>query len=158
MPLDATLGTGDSYLTLAEAQAIASDYGSAFSGTVEEQEQALRRAVLFIDSLKFGGQPKANQARAWPRDNAYGPDGKLIEGVPDGVKRAQVFAASQELLRPNSLAPTVTAPLKEVQVGEIRVEYSGSPSAASGASSLAKFGAISAALQGLVVTGGSVYR
>ena len=158
MPLDATLGTGDSYLTLAEAQAIAGDYGAAFSGTVEEQEQALRRAVLFIDSLKFGGQPKANQARAWPRDNAYGPDGALIEGVPDGVKRAQVFAASQELTSPNSLAPTVTAPIKEVQVGEIRVEYSGSPSGASGQSSLAKFGAINAALQGLVHTGGRVYR
>lgn len=157
MPLDATLGTGDSYVTLAEAQAIALDYGSAFSGTVEEQEQALRRAVLFIDSLKFGGQPKANQARAWPRDNTYGPDGALIEGVPDGVKRAQVFAASQELLRPNSLAPTVTEPIKEVQVGEIRVEYS-TTSAASGASNLAKFGAINAALQGLVVTGGRLYR
>ena len=157
MPLDATLGTGDSYVTLAEAQSIASDYGSAFGGTVEEQEQALRRAVLFIDSLKFGGQPKANQVRAWPRDNSYGPDGKLIEGVPDGVKRAQVFAASQELTSPNSLAPTVTAPIKEVQVGEIRVEYS-NPSAASGQSSLAKFGAINAALQGLVHTGGRVYR
>ena len=158
MPLDNTLGTGDSYVTLAEAEAIALDYGSAFDGTVEEQEQALRRAVLYIDSLKFGGQPKANQARAWPRDKAYGPDGTLIEGVPDGVKRAQVFAASQELTSPNSLAPTVTEPIKEVQVGEIRVEYSAPSAAASGPSNLAKFGAINAALQGLVVTGGSVYR
>ena len=57
------------------------------------------------------------------------------------------------------LAPTVTEPIKEVQVGEIRVEYSSTPSAAaSGPSSLAKFGAINAALQGLVVTGGRVYR
>ena len=140
MPLDLTEGQGDSYISLADLANITSQYGLSLTGDETAQEQALRRAVLWLDGLDFIGTTKAGNARAWPRNGAYDEGGAAIEGVPDAIKTAQAFAAVQELEAPFSLSASATpsGAFERVKVGEIEVEYANPNASASVALTRAK--------------------
>lgn len=128
--------TADSYATLAEANTYHSDRGtSAWTGTDAVKEEALRRAVNWLDftyRTRFPGfrTDDRDQNLEWPRDNAYDVAGVFIVNteIPIEIKRAQIEAALRELVAPGSLSPDYTASeqLKSLDVFQVvRREFFG---------------------------------
>lgn len=117
MAIDATIAgaASETYATVAEADAYATLRGLTFSGTEAEKEQALRRAVSWLDARYRGewpGDKREGRAQAleWPRSNAYDADGELLDSaaIPVEVKNAQIEAAIREIASAGALSPDVT--------------------------------------------------
>lgn len=115
LAIETGAGDGDSFITLAEYEAFQTDYfGAVIEGTVGEQEAALRRAFLYLTTLR------------WSVDfPTFGGD------VPRNVKLAQAILARVEQSEPESLQPSVTPGQQKVLtgVGDISWTYTGAKGA-----------------------------
>ena len=91
--------------------------GAAPSGATTAIEAAIRRAVAYLDALRWVGQKTFGrvQARAWPRAWVTDRDGWDISAnvVPVEVIEAQHMLTQAELASPGCLAPQVAAILLE---------------------------------------------
>lgn len=117
------------YVTVADVDQYAADFGVAWSGTEPEKEAAIRRAEAYLDGLNWKGRKTAGRAQdsAWPRTGAYDSDGFEIdaEEIPQEIQRATAVLAVVELAAPNTLTPQITlAQIAQSEtVGPISVSY-----------------------------------
>ncbi len=130
--------TGESYASLAVANAYALDHGLTFAiagGDAALAEQALRRATVWLDGYVLprvmGLRTHArNQALAWPRINVVDREGYLIQPdeIPVQIVNACCEAAIREKAAPGTLSPDVTLAekVKRLKAGSVEIEYSGS--------------------------------
>ena len=112
-------GTGksdaESYVSVADCITYCDNRGLTFStGTTAEQEQALRRATVWLDGAyrsRYVGWRKdgRSQALEWPREGAQEqsyPYGTISNAeVPQEVINANCEAAVRELATPGGLDP-----------------------------------------------------
>ena len=91
-----TVPGADSYLSLADARALAAKYGYALPADDTEAEAALRKGAMYIglfESAMCGSRVSAAQSLSFPRTgiSLYGfPIANNV--IPDQVKLAQVIA------------------------------------------------------------------
>lgn len=90
----------DSYITLADARALAASYGIALPVEDTAAEIALRQGADYVDMQEpcFGGErTELTQVMAWPRTGAYTSYGAAIadDALPEKLKLAQVYAAAE---------------------------------------------------------------
>lgn len=123
----------------ADVEAYATLYGFSFTGTTLQREQAILRAMIYLESFESllkGSRVSVNQVLSWPR--AYVPNA-LNTGyipstsIPSGVKNALNEAAILELASPGVLtaaisgaATNVRRTRKKLGPMESEIEYSGS--------------------------------
>lgn len=127
-------GTG---LTNAEAYSSVADcsawavkyYGHSLTGSDADKEAAIRRAVAYMDGLKWKGTRTTGrvQALAWPRSGVTDCEGLAIGAnvIPAEVIFAQHVLARAEFQSPGVLSPSVTlgAVVKRERVDVIEAEY-----------------------------------
>ena len=137
MTLVVETGAGDpaaeSYSSIAEIVAYATDRGLSFADSpLEPAEAAARRATAWLDGTylnRFSGTRTNGRAQAlqWPRTDATDAGGEDIpeDEVPVEIKRAHAEIAIRELAAPGSLSPDYVAASQAVRkkVGPIEVEY-----------------------------------
>ncbi|MEM8936044.1 MAG: DnaT-like ssDNA-binding protein [Pseudomonadota bacterium] len=88
-------------------------YGWSFTGSTQAREQAILRAMLFIESLELklqGERVSTAQELSWPREYVYNlkKTAYLSDAtVPDGVVNAVCEAAVIELATPGTLTQTI---------------------------------------------------
>lgn len=125
---DGSIVTGaNSYITLAEARAYATDRGVTLSATDADLEPLLIKATDYLESFadRYKGEVvEYDQPLSWPRAYAefrgYEIDAATI---PESLKRAQMQAVI-ELHNGVDLMPTETgARVKREEVGPIKTEY-----------------------------------
>jgi hypothetical protein len=62
--------------------------------SVEEKEDAIKRAAIFIDMFNFKGKRlKETQGLSWPRTDVFRDDGEPVVGVPQEIKEASALVA-----------------------------------------------------------------
>lgn len=123
----------DSYVTIANVATHATRYGHTWAGTDEAKEQAILRAMTFIEdseSLFRGHRVSSAQELSWPRE--YVPDARgtgylASDAIPKGIKNAVMEAAVLESASPFSLLQselTVTGKIvrKREKVGPLEEE------------------------------------
>ena len=126
----------ESYVSVADCITYADNRGLTFStGSTPEQEQALRRATVWLDGAyraRYVGWRKdgRSQALEWPREGAQEqsyPYGTIVnDEVPQEVIDANCESAVRELATPGGLSPDITPGTiqKSVAVvGAVSVEY-----------------------------------
>lgn len=117
----------NSYATVDELLAYATDYGVILSTSSEEENEILlRRAMQYIDA-KYGSRFKGNRVSSsqplhWPRAGVYidgwlQPSNEIPRELLYGQLAAAVEADTQELIS------NPTAPIKREKVDVIEVEY-----------------------------------
>lgn len=127
-------GTGkadaEAYAGVADCSAWAVKYyGHALTGSDADKEAAIRRAVAYLDALKWKGARAhgRSQALAWPRSGASDCEGIAIASnvVPAEVIYAQHVLARAEFQSPGILSPSVTlgAVVKREKVDVIEQEF-----------------------------------
>ncbi len=127
-------GTGlpnaEAYSSVADCSAWASKYyGHALAGSEADKEAAIRRAVAYMDGLKWKGQRSTGrvQALAWPRSGVADCEGLTIgaNSIPSEVIFAQHVLARAEFQSPGILSPSVNlgAVVKRERVDVIESEY-----------------------------------
>lgn len=154
-----TLETGaivpnaDTYALAATVATHATRYGLTWTGTDLEKEQAILRAMRYIDDFEprlLGWRVSSAQALAWPRydvpDNAGGV--LASDAIPAGVINALCEAAILERATPGALIPAsntadYNVKRKREKVGPVEreIEYAG------GVSLSARFDTITALLR-----------
>lgn len=125
------------YITVAELDAYAAEYGLTFAGTPTDgdKETAIARGRIVLDGMAWPGRRTdgRQQSNQWPRLYAYDRDGFVIDSqtVPDEIKLANALLAIIETDNPGSLTPSVTLNdlVKAEKVGELSVTYRDGPSA-----------------------------
>lgn len=136
-------GTGvanaNSFVALPEAEQIADTLGvSAYLALADDtaKERALMQATRYL-GLAF--RPPAGteelttaQGLAWPRSNAYKPNGLAWDGVPQPVKEATVILAglAQSMALFSTVAAGGAVQVKREKVGTLEVEYTNGSAAA----------------------------
>lgn len=103
----------DTYADIAAVTTYATRYGFTFSGLELAQEQAILRAMIFIEAFEpylAGQRVSAAQELSWPR--AYVPSrfpGTYLadDEIPSGVINALAEAAIIELATPGILTQTL---------------------------------------------------
>lgn len=137
-------------------------YGEATTATNPATEAAIRRAVAFLDGLRWVGA-KANgrtQALAWPRVDAVDNEGNEIAEteIPAEVIEAQHALTRAEIANPGALSPDVTMFGKKVltEVKGIRWEVQKAPNSVE--ASRAVVTAAMDKINGLLVGGGSATK
>lgn len=120
----------DAYSSVADCSAWAVlYYGAALAGSPADKEAAIRRAVAYLDGLKWKGirTHGRDQSLAWPRDGVTDCEGLAIasDEIPDEVIFAQHTLARVEFLSPGALSPSVSlgGVVKREKVDVIEVEY-----------------------------------
>ncbi|QKV17850.1 DnaT-like ssDNA-binding protein [Oricola thermophila] len=120
----------DCYADVAAFDAWDTDfYGTASTATTADKEAAIRRAVVYLDSLSWKGRrlEGRSQPRAWPREGVADGEGNIIptDEVPAEVIFAQHRLARAELTSPGALDAEFKASdaVKREKVGQIEVEY-----------------------------------
>lgn len=92
--------------------------GAAPTDTTPNVEAAIRRAVAYLDGLKWVGTRATGrtQALAWPRQDAVDSEGNEIAEteIPAEVIDAQHALTRAELVAPGALSPDVTLSGKKV--------------------------------------------
>ena len=130
---DGTNVTGaDCYADLASCVAYAeSVYGGSLTGSTANKEAAIRRAVNYLEGLKWKGARTngRSQSLAWPRKDMIDAEGNVIaeDEIPDELIKAQHELARAEHIAPGVLSPQVSqrdASVTAERVGEIGVSYS----------------------------------
>lgn len=141
MSLTVTPGgaSDDALVTLAAFQAYCGDRGFDLAFIDVEQEQAIRRATVWVEAMGRptgylatrwpGAKASAAQRRAWPRAGATYTDGTAIPGdeIPPAVQDAVCEVAFFDLSNPGQLNAAVTPSgvIKSESVGNagVKVEY-----------------------------------
>ncbi len=104
-------------------------YGAAPDATTAEQEGAIRRAVMYLNTLAWNGTKTygRGQSLAWPRTDVTDCEGIAIGSgeIPAEVIYAQHVLTRAEIASPGVLAPTgsVIGGIKREKVDVIEVEY-----------------------------------
>lgn len=104
-------------------------YGHSLTGSDADKEAAIRRAVAYMDGLRWKGTRTTGrvQALAWPRSGVPDCEGSTIaaNSIPQEVIFAQHVLARAEFQSPGILSPSVTlgAVTKREKVDVIEVEY-----------------------------------
>lgn len=127
------LANADAFVSLAYADAYHSARGNtAWTGTDEAKEQAIRRATAFLsNAYRWKGERAQgrDQALAWPRSWVDDIEGHAVSAtsVPWEVEQATCEVALRELTTPGTMTPdvTLTDRVRSEQVGPLRVEYLG---------------------------------
>jgi len=130
-------GTGvvgaDAYADVDDCIAWAVKYfGSSLTGSTASKEAAIRRAVFFLDNLKWEGQAtyqRDRQSLAWPRASVYDREGYAIpvDEIPREIIFAQHVFARAEHQEPGVLSPQVDRSNQKIlsQVGSIAWDVKG---------------------------------
>lgn len=120
----------DAYASVADCSAWAVKfYGHALTGNNDDKEAAIRRAVAYMDGLKWKGTRTfgRSQSLAWPRSGVTDCEGLSIasNSIPPEVIYAQHVLARVEFQSPGVLSPSVSlgAVVKRGKVDVIDVEY-----------------------------------
>ena len=112
------------YLTLAEVNQYHTDRNNTlWVGDDVAKNAAMLYAQDYINSLSYKGQiAETTQADAFPRINLYDNDGRLVEGIPQGVKNALAEISLIQLT--NGATTTVaSSPVIREKVDVVEVEY-----------------------------------
>ena len=126
----AGLANAEAYASVADCSAWAVKYyGHSLTGSDADKEAAIRRAVAYLDALKWKGTRAHGraQALAWPRSGAS--DCEQIEIASDAIPAEVIFAqhvlARAEFQSPGILSPSVTlgAVVKREKVDVIEQEF-----------------------------------
>jgi len=127
------VASANSYVTLAEAVAYATDHGLAFSPSPDVGNvAALIRATSAIDGkygFSFPGYRKGGRTQSlhWPRDAAYDAGGWLIPNteIPVELKAAVIEAAVRELANPGSMMPDLArgGAIQSMSAGSVSISY-----------------------------------
>lgn len=124
------LANAEAYSSVADCSAWASKYyGNALTGSDAGKEAAIRRAVAYMDGLRWKGASTTGrvQALAWPRSGVTDCEGLAIGAnvIPAEVIFAQHVLARAEFQSPGVLSPSVTlgAVVKRERVDVIEAEY-----------------------------------
>lgn len=118
---DGDANDANTYSLEADVDAYAALYGFAFSGTTQAKEQAILRAMIYIESFEDhlkGSRVSVNQVLSWPR--AYIPNplgtGYLSQtAIPAAVKNALNEAAILELASPGVLTSSLSGAAMNVR-------------------------------------------
>jgi len=120
----------DAYSSVADCSAWAvAYYGSALNGDTADKEAAIRRAVTYLDSLKWKGTRTygRDQSLAWPRSGVTDCEGSAIasDEIPSELIFAQHVLARVEFQDEGALSPSVnlSGVVKREKVDVIEVEY-----------------------------------
>lgn len=120
----------DAYASVADCSAWAVNfYGQALTGSPADKEAAIRRAVAYMNGLKWKGTRTfgRDQSLAWPRQDVTDCEGFSIasNAIPAEIIYAQHVLARVEFQSPGSLAPSVSlgGVVKREKVDVIEVEY-----------------------------------
>lgn len=131
---DGTIVDGaNSYVSIADVVAYALLYGFSFTGTDVAREQAIARAMIYIEALEpcfYGSRVSAAQSLAWPRNyvpNALGTDYLANTLIPTGLKNAVSEAAILELATPGTLTQAASVSSQSIvrerrKVGPLETE------------------------------------
>lgn len=121
----------DAYATLASCITYATNYfGASLTGNDATKDAAIRRAVVYMNSLDWQGEPTngRNQPLAWPRKSVYDEYGNLLpdDEIPQEIIDAQHILARAEFQSLGVLSPDVTVGQKVIRerVGPLETEYS----------------------------------
>ena len=119
-------GTGvsgaDSYVTVAECEAYAiAYYGHSLTGSPADKEAALRRAVKYMDSLKWKGAKTfgRGQSLTWPRKDVTDCEGIAIA---DNEIPPEVIAAQHEFARAEFQSPGILSPQSSLRDSVVNME------------------------------------
>lgn len=98
----------DTYQIISDVQTYATRYGLTFTGTDEELEQAIIRAMDYIEEFEsrlHGCRVSGSQELSWPRYNMPNKVGGALSSsaIPKGVKNALAEAAILERSTANIL-------------------------------------------------------
>lgn len=117
------------YVTVADVDTYAADFGQAWSGDESDKLAAIRRAEAYLDGLNWRGIKTGgrSQVPAWPRSEVIDRDGEEVDPnqIPHEIQRAAAVLAVVELANPGGLTPQIT-PAQIAQsetVGPISVTY-----------------------------------
>lgn len=134
---DGDVADANTYSLEADVDAYASLYGFSFTGTTTAKEQAILRAMIYIESFEQhfkGTRVSANQVLSWPRNYVKNPLGTAYlssTAIPSGVKNALCEAAILEAATPGTLTASLSGAAMNVKrqrrkVGplETETEYS----------------------------------
>lgn len=120
----------DAYASVTDCSAWADEYwDGSLSGSTSKKEAAIRRAVTYLDGLKWKGQRTygRDQSLAWPREGVTDCEGSAIasDEIPDELIFAQHVLARVEFQKPGALSPSVNLSnvVKREKVDVIEVEY-----------------------------------
>lgn len=135
------------------------NWGAAPTASTALQEAAIRRAVAYLDALRWVGQRTngRDQALAWPR--AYAVDAELYEiatdEIPAEVIDAQHILTRAEIASPGALSPEVTLSGKKVLTGVkgITWQVQAGPNTVDGARAVVTMAMDR--IKGLLINGGS---
>ena len=131
----------ESYVSVADCETYCTNRGLAFTGTVDLQEQALRRATVWLDGAfraRYVGWRKEGRSQPleWPRKVAQvqtQPNDFIADDVvPQEVIDANCEAAVRELATPGGLSPDITPGKIQTKVavsGAVSVEYAATANA-----------------------------
>lgn len=144
------------------AWAIAFD-GAAPTDTTTATEAAIRRAVAYMDGLRWTGTKTFGrvQARAWPRAYVCDRDGWAIASnvIPAEIIEAQHMLTKAELAAPGCLAPSVAAGARQkVLTGLGEMSWTVAPGATAPDAQRTVVLAAMDRLKGLVTSGGTLVR
>lgn len=137
--------------------------GAAPSAATTAIEAAIRRAVAYLDALRWVGQKTFGrvQARAWPRAWGTDRDGWDIPAnvVPVEVIEAQHMLAQAELASPGCLAPQVAASKRQkVLTGVGDLTWTAAPGATAAEAQRTVVLAAADRLRGLVIPANDLVR
>lgn len=146
----------------ADAAAYKIWYSSMFGATDPSAdpviEAAIRRSVLFLDSLAWVGT-KANgrgQSKSWPRSGASDASGFSVESneIPVELIAAQHFLTKQEIKAPGSLSPTASPEQAKVLVEAEGIKWKPLAEGWSAEAARTKVGPAMDLIKGFLVDGG----
>lgn len=120
----------DAYASVADCSAWAVNYyGQALTGIPTDKEAAIRRAVAYMNGLKWKGARTfgRDQSLAWPRQDVTDCEGLSIasNAIPAEIIFAQHVLARVEFQSPGALSPSVSlgAVVKREKVDVIEQEF-----------------------------------
>lgn len=120
----------DAYSSVTDCSAWAVNYyGTAMNGSPADKEAAIRRAVAYLDGLKWKGVRAhgRDQSLSWPRDGVMDCEGLSIasNAIPPELIFAQHVLARVEFQSPGALSPSLNlgSVIKREKVDVIEVEY-----------------------------------
>ncbi len=137
-------------------------YGTAATGTTAAQEAAIRRAVRYLDALRWSGVPSYGraQALAWPRSDVIDRNGYPVAGdsIPPEVIEAQHMLTRAEVASPGVLSPDVTLRDQKVLTEVDGIKWTPLAGGAGVTSARPVVTAAMDRLSGLITTGATIAR
>ena len=122
------VSSANTYVTVDYVDSYCDDLGlSDWEDLTEtEKEQAILRAMSFIESQSFKGvKTDVDNALKWPREGVYDEDGYAIDDdtIPDRLKKAVARAAYEECLDANCLQQNIDKGVKREKIDILETEY-----------------------------------